>query len=235
MLDARNKLKLLGEGISVAVIDTGVYYLHPALGGCFGPGCKVAMGYDFVGNEYDGSNDPLPDADPLDNCSKVAHGTHVAGIIAANASSLSSGPYATLPFTGVAPGVTIGAYRVFGCSGSTGNDVVVAAAYQAAADGADVLNLSLGNDPEYADSYFATALSRISAAGHIVVQANGNSGRGGILSSSSVGSEVLSIASFGNLVYYSAKATVTVDGVSYPCNLGKNNTATSISRRHCRS
>jgi hypothetical protein len=29
----------------VAVIDTGVYYKHPALGGCFGPGCKVGFGY----------------------------------------------------------------------------------------------------------------------------------------------------------------------------------------------
>ena len=29
----------------MAVIDTGVDYMHPALGGCFGPGCKVAFGY----------------------------------------------------------------------------------------------------------------------------------------------------------------------------------------------
>ncbi len=29
----------------VAVIDSGVYYKHPALGGCFGPGCKVGFGY----------------------------------------------------------------------------------------------------------------------------------------------------------------------------------------------
>lgn len=223
VLDARNKLKLLGEGISVAVIDSGVYYLHPALGGCFGPGCKVAMGYDFVGDEYEGSNDPISDADPLDNCSESAHGTHVAGIVAANASSLSSGPYATFPFTGVAPGATIGAYRVFGCSGGGSDDIIVAAAYRAAEDGADVLNLSLGGGLEYADSYFATALSRISAAGHIVVQSNGNDGEGGILSSGSVGSEVLSIASFENLVYYSAEATVTVDGASYPCNFGSEN------------
>lgn len=27
------------------MIDTGVYYLHSALGGCFGPGCKVEFGY----------------------------------------------------------------------------------------------------------------------------------------------------------------------------------------------
>lgn len=33
---------LTGNGTFVAIIDTGVDYLHPALGGCFGPGCKVA-------------------------------------------------------------------------------------------------------------------------------------------------------------------------------------------------
>jgi hypothetical protein len=33
---------LTGNGTFVAIIDTGIDYLHPALGGCFGPGCKVA-------------------------------------------------------------------------------------------------------------------------------------------------------------------------------------------------
>jgi hypothetical protein len=34
----------------VAIVDTGVWYYHPALGGGFGPGFKVAGGYDLVGN-----------------------------------------------------------------------------------------------------------------------------------------------------------------------------------------
>lgn len=34
---------------------------HPALGGCFGKGCKVDRGYDFVGDE----RDPTPDNDPM--------------------------------------------------------------------------------------------------------------------------------------------------------------------------
>jgi hypothetical protein len=78
----------------VAIIDTGIYYLHPALGGCFGPGCKVEFGYgehpknvfigramrrktflDFVGDKYNGTNSiAIPDNDPLDNCSKYSHG-----------------------------------------------------------------------------------------------------------------------------------------------------------------
>ncbi|MFP5247323.1 MAG: S8 family serine peptidase, partial [Thermoanaerobaculia bacterium] len=65
-----------GAGVKVAVLDTGIDYTHPALGGGFGEGHKVAGGWDFV-------ND---DADPMDD---NGHGTHVAGIIAADGSGLT--------------------------------------------------------------------------------------------------------------------------------------------------
>lgn len=106
-----------GAGIKVAVIDTGIDYDHPALGGCFGEGCLVSYGTDLVGDAYTGGATPgVPDDDP-DDC--AGHGTHVAGIVAAQ-----SNPYG---FTGAAPDVTLGAYRVFGCTGSAGNDVLIAA------------------------------------------------------------------------------------------------------------
>ena len=60
-----------GEGIRIGIIDTGIDYLHPALGGGFGAGFKVAGGYDIVNND----NDPMDDN---------GHGTHVAGIVAAS-------------------------------------------------------------------------------------------------------------------------------------------------------
>lgn len=53
-----------GTGITIGIVDTGVDYTHPSLGGGFGPGYKVAMGYDLVGDAYDGSNVPVPDDDP---------------------------------------------------------------------------------------------------------------------------------------------------------------------------
>ncbi|KAJ3025037.1 UNVERIFIED_CONTAM: hypothetical protein HDU68_007546, partial [Siphonaria sp. JEL0065] len=135
---ARKELGLTGKGINVAVIDTGVYYLHPALGGGFGPGFKVAKGYDFVGDAYgtNGIYKPVPDADPFDNCSGSSHGTHVAGIVAGNAQNITvDGFVPAFPFTGVAPDANIFAYRVFGCNGSAGDDVIVAAIYKAAEDG----------------------------------------------------------------------------------------------------
>lgn len=99
-----SELGIKGKGIKVGVIDTGIYYKHQALGGCFGKGCKVAYGKDLVGDDYTGFNDPNPDNDPLD-C--AGHGSHVAGIIA--------GTDPNSPLLGVAPEATLGAYRIFGC------------------------------------------------------------------------------------------------------------------------
>ncbi|KAI9593833.1 hypothetical protein BDF19DRAFT_386992, partial [Syncephalis fuscata] len=45
--------QITGEGIRIGIIDSGVDYEHPALGGRFCPTCKVAHGYDFVGDRYD--------------------------------------------------------------------------------------------------------------------------------------------------------------------------------------
>ncbi|RKP25140.1 peptidase S8/S53 domain-containing protein, partial [Syncephalis pseudoplumigaleata] len=104
-----------GAGIKIGIIDSGIDYKHPALGGCFGEGCKVTNGYDFVGDKFDGLYTMVPDDDPMDECN--GHGTHVAGIIGA----------ASAAKTGVAPGATLGAYRVMGCSSKTAIDVIVAA------------------------------------------------------------------------------------------------------------
>lgn len=39
-----------GKGATVAIVDTGTWYTHPALGGGFGPGYKVKGGLDLVGD-----------------------------------------------------------------------------------------------------------------------------------------------------------------------------------------
>ena len=49
---AQNTLGLTGKGVTVAVIDTGIDYIHPDLGGCFGPGCRVTKGWDLVGDAF---------------------------------------------------------------------------------------------------------------------------------------------------------------------------------------
>ena len=50
----------------IVVIDEGVDYTHPILGGCFGSGCQISFGYDFAGDAFNGYNTPRPDADPCE-------------------------------------------------------------------------------------------------------------------------------------------------------------------------
>jgi minor extracellular serine protease Vpr len=186
-----------GTGIKVAVMDTGIDYHHPDLGGGFGAGRRVTTGYDFVGDRYDagGSGGALiahPDNDP-DDCN--GHGTHVAGIIGA------SGNPATGGARGVAPGVTFGAYRVFGCDGSTSADIMLAAMERALNDGMHVLNMSIGSSfqtwPQYPTAVGADALV---AAGMVVVASIGNSGANGVYSAGApgVGRRVIGVGSFDN-------------------------------------
>jgi minor extracellular serine protease Vpr len=89
-------------------------------------GYQIRFGYDFVGDNYTGYNLAVPDLYPLD-CN--GHGTHVSGIVGANAPM----------FTGVAPNATLGMYRVFGCSGGTANDIIIAAFNAAYDDGGNYL------------------------------------------------------------------------------------------------
>src|SRR4051794_19775663 len=63
--------QVTGAGTAIAVIDTGIDYTHPFLGGGFGPGYKVVGGHDFVDD----------DNDPMDT---FGHGTEVAGVLAAS-------------------------------------------------------------------------------------------------------------------------------------------------------
>ncbi|KAM0452776.1 hypothetical protein ACHAO4_005195 [Trichoderma viride] len=178
-----------GKGVKLAVIDTGIDYTHPALGGCFGAGCLVSFGTDLVGDNYSGSNTPVPDNDPKD-C--AGHGTHVAGIIAAG-----KNPYG---FTGGAPDVTLGAYRVFGCEGQAGNDVLIAAYNKAFEDGAQIITASIGGPSGWAEEPWAVAVTRIVNAGVPCTVSAGNDGDHGLFyaSTASDGKKVLSVGSVDN-------------------------------------
>ncbi|OHE99124.1 peptidase [Colletotrichum orchidophilum] len=174
---------VLGEGVRIAVIDTGIDYLHSALGGCFGKGCKVEFGYDFVGNGYGFDNLTLdPGPDPRPNCYDGFHGTHVAGIIGMEVPSNSS----LFPgLVGVAPRATLGMYRVFGCDGSGSDDSIVAAMQRAVEDGAHVVSISIGEFGTwsgYPGSPYPAAVAALRAKGVAVISAGGNSGTKGMFS-----------------------------------------------------
>ncbi len=154
---------ITGEGIKVAIIDTGIDYTHPDLGGCFGEGCKVVGGYDFINDD----NDPMDDH---------MHGTHCAGIVAGNG-----------VLNGVAPGAELYAYKVLDSAGSGALSGIVAALERVVdpnqdgdfSDKMDVLSMSFGMSISSPEDYLSTVCDDLMDLGIVTVIAAGNSGAQG--------------------------------------------------------
>ncbi|BGP55847.1 hypothetical protein JCM8202v2_003454 [Rhodotorula sphaerocarpa] len=165
-IDILHDRGILGEGVKVGIIDTGVDYKNPILGGCFGPGCHISFGYDFAGDSYNGNNEPHADPDPYTNCTE--HGTHVTGIVGALANQYG--------FSGAAPAATLGHYRVFGCTGETANDLILAALERAySVDHVDIVSLSLGGAVGWLDDTAVQIYQNfLATVGVQVVAAAGN-------------------------------------------------------------
>jgi len=140
-----------GNGQTVCVIDSGIDYTHPDLGGCspgdfFGGNCnKVIDGWDYY----------TPDNNPIDI---GGHGTHVAGIVAANG-----------VLKGVAPDAKLVALRALGPGGGSLADVGASIDWCNAHKSQyniSVITMSLGDVGEYNDSNCPTALNTEIAAAH---------------------------------------------------------------------
>ena len=107
-----------GSGVVVAIVDTGIDYNHIELKHNY-----LSTGYDFANN----------DDDPWDD---NGHGTHCAGIVAAEDNGIG--------VIGVAPGASLMAVKVLDSGGYGYYDDIAAGITYAANNGADVISLSLG-------------------------------------------------------------------------------------------
>lgn len=145
--------RLTGEGVKVAVIDTGIDYTHPDLMRNF------KGGYDLIDSDDDPMETLVSQGPP------TLHGTHVAGIIGANGR-----------VQGVAPEAEIYAYRALGPGGQGTTEQVIEAIEKAVSDGVDVLNLSLGNTVNGPDWPTSLALDKAVEEGVVAVTSSGNSG-----------------------------------------------------------
>jgi minor extracellular serine protease Vpr len=191
-----NQFGVRGQGMRVAVVDTGIDYTHASFGGAGTPAAydandptfietgsfptdKVIGGYDFVGENYDVLDDetandtPRPDFDPLD---QDGHGTHTASTVAGIAVPGQVG-------RGVAPQAELYAYKVWDVGNST--DDVLVAAYERAvdpnqdgnvSDAVDVLSFSGGVSYGTLNSLEAKAAQRVVDLGTVFVASAGNEG-----------------------------------------------------------
>jgi subtilisin family serine protease len=137
-------------GVTVGVIDTGVGP-HPDL--------RILSGRNTVTGEPPGAFDDWN-----------GHGSHVAGLIGANGAAGAG-------LRGVAPGIGVRAYRVFGAGGAGAtNYSILKAMILAANEQCDIINLSLGGGPY--DPIVEEAIIDARDQGMLVVIAAGNDGRG---------------------------------------------------------
>ncbi len=137
-----------GQGVSIAVIDTGVDCSHPDLR------CRPSDGVNLL----DPSSPPMDDNE---------HGTHVSGIIAGNGAGGKG-------LLGVAPRAALVAVKVLDADGAGRLSDIVKGVAWATSAGVDVINLSLGGPGESAA--LKSAVDRALRAGVVVVAAAGNSG-----------------------------------------------------------
>lgn len=192
---------ITGAGVKVAILDTGVDYTRTELGGCFGEGCRVYTGYDFI----NGDNDPMDD---------YGHGTHVAGIVGANGT-----------IKGVAPDASLLAYKV--CDYTCPTDGIIAALELAmnpdgdplTDDGADIINMSLGG-PGGLDDPLTVAVNELAQQNVLVVISAGNEGSEKMTISSPGNAELaLTVAATDkedNIANYSSRGPVTADTFHKP-------------------
>lgn len=150
-----------GNGIKVAVLDTGVYTNHLDLSGS-AEQCK----------DFSRMTTPLVNGSCTD---KNGHGTHVAGTV------LAHGGYDGLGVYGVAPEAKLWAYKVLNDRGSGYSDDIAGAIRHAADEavrtGAKVvISMSLGSSSK--NSLIASAVDYAYSKGLLVVAAAGNSGPG---------------------------------------------------------
>ncbi|TAE31757.1 MAG: peptidase S8/S53 subtilisin kexin sedolisin [Cytophagales bacterium] len=139
-----------GAGIRVGIIDTGVGP-HPDL--------RITKGKNLVVGE-----------NPADFFDADEHGTHVAGVVAARGNAPNR-------LTGLAPGVELFAYRVFGRNPGRGASTfaIQKAIEEAIADRCDIINMSLGGGAP--DKAIEQALTDAFMNGLVAFVATGNDGR----------------------------------------------------------
>ena len=147
-----------GDGVIVAILDTGVNYNHIDIANSLWDGGAEYPhhGYDVVNND----NDPMDDH---------GHGSHCAGIVA------GQGTAGTL--TGVAPGAKIMVLKIMNEEGAGGDAELLGGLEFALEHGADILSCSFGDAGTGGYGVYRQAFETVLEAGVVAAVAAGNDGQ----------------------------------------------------------
>ncbi len=172
-----------GAGVKVGIVDTGIDITHPCfadggypdspeLGDTWYTNDKVIVARVFNNKAGQQGLDPEAVQD---------HGTHVAGTVACNAGTPAMVDDVDIPYdpSGVAPAALLGNYNVFpGEVDNARSEDILDALQQAALDGMDVVNMSLGGGASGNQDLLTMAVDNLDRANVVVAVAAGNSGPG---------------------------------------------------------
>ena len=160
-----------GEGITVAVVDSGIDEDHPDLAG------NVLDGYDVV---VGGAGNGWGDVD--------GHGTGMSGLIAAH----GHGPDGAEGAMGIAPRAQILPLRIKTTEGYGDGSAMALAIDEAVRRGADIITVTVNSDPQAFD-----AVQRALAAGLIIVASSGNQPRETIMGYPAADPGVVAVGAIG--------------------------------------
>nr|BFE53985.1 S8 family serine peptidase [Saccharothrix mutabilis subsp. capreolus] len=186
-----------GAGTTVAVLDTGIDQNHPDL-------------QDAVSNAHN-----FTDSDTADD--RVGHGTHVASTITGGSTTDGSTTGGSTTYRGVAPDAKLLNAKVLDDRGYGQDSWIIAGMEWAAANGADVVNMSLGSPmPSDGTDPLSQAVNRITAEHDtLFVIAAGNSG--GLIGSPGAADAALTVGSVDKSDKLAATSSRgRVDGVIKP-------------------
>ena len=208
-----------GDGVKVAIIDTGIDISHP----CFsdaGYAAQQQLGdHTLTNNKVIAAkvfNNRTPTqhytAQPLQE-----HGTHVAGTVACDENTAASVDGVAIPYgiSGVAPRALLGNYNVFPADVlDARSEDILKALETAYADGFDVANMSLGGGYRGVQDLVMAAVDNLDQANMVVAVAAGNSGPGHF-TVESPGAAARALTAGASTVPHFIGATVTVNSTNY--------------------
>lgn len=169
-----------GQGVKVAVLDTGIDPNHPDIRHAYRGGINFVDQSDIEKyarlRDHDDPSETSPDerseGAPKKGPTSGAlfethHGTHIAGIIAGKNEN---------GVKGVAPEVDLYAYRIFGGYMTGSLATIIEAIEEAVVQKMDILNLSLSDNSDLENHALSIAVNNAILAGVVVISTAGNTG-----------------------------------------------------------